>query len=552
MAKAKTEEMGPLPAPTFEGLVAVEAIDPSPHTSRVVADEGAMEELVESMRRDGLLYPIKVRPIDGRYQVVCGHRRLEAARRLAWEQVAVQVVEVDDGDALRVALTENLKRASLHPLEEALQFQTALETLGWTQKRLAEAVGRSRSYISERLLLLQLSDELQVALRERAVTPAQAVILEPLKQLGLVPDGLRSIAAATGEVTDESVGRMVEQAFEQRTVRLDDQTPFAWKEICAEKGCLGTAPDGRPVCTSPTNYVASVVDVHREEMVEKVAEYVAGPGKKQGVDDTFPVFYDLHGLQPGYRVEVGEVEGFPSLPVSMSRGSYDDKGEALKWDDHISQVADKDGCRACPAWCGKGPGRALLVTPPARYMYGGERRVTILCMNAKCRKKKQREGRSAQDVKDQTRKQQIEEAQGELGLSARAAMDRLAGDRLLLLAALLVRRDGVKQEAHLEYNVDEVLRELAINLPPFGGTSDSVIHALKALGEEALLHVHALMIVRNLDRAYETYDRRWMPNRLAGTLELLFGPTLAEQLQASVEAAKGKKGKSRRKGATSQ
>jgi hypothetical protein len=85
--------------------------------------------------------------------------------------------------------------------------------------------------------------------------------------------------------------------------------------------------------------------------------------------------------------------------------------------------------------------------------------------------------------------------------------------------------------------VTAALELLGVNLPPFGGQPDAVLRALEALGEETLLLVHSLRLVRSLDRAYEGYQAKWLPNRLEATLSLLLGDKAEEKLAESAKEA---------------
>jgi ParB family chromosome partitioning protein len=535
LAKSKVDQqLLPLPEPKAELVsVAVSEVQPSPLTARTVPDEEGLEELVQSVRQDGLLYPIKVRAVDGKYEVVCGHRRLEAIKRLGLETVRVEVVEMDDGQALRAGLAENLKRASLHPLEEARQFAAAVDGLGWTQGQLAQAIGRSRPYVKERLDLLQLPEKLRDAMQERTVTPAQAHVLAPLVQIGQLEDGITAVLKQPGQATEERLERMVQDAFRQRAIVLDDDTPFDWKTDCAARGCLGTGPDGRPVCTDPANYVASVAAVHRKQMASDVKSFDEGKGKKDGAD-ALPVYYDLSPLVPVYGMKAPSIEDLPALPVSLG-DVYAERGEAVLLSAVIPNVADKDGCRACPAWRDNGPGRALLVRPPSRRMLGERDRVQILCMSAACRKKKMKQGKSAKEVREQERERQVVAAQDGLRDKALEAARLLAKNPTRVLAVRLVRRDGLKQDVQLAAEVASVLQALGVNLPPFGGRSDALIVALEALGQETLLLVQSVLLVRSIDRAFENYQGRWYGKRLEGTLALLLGERVEEKLAESLQ-----------------
>ena len=491
-------------------------ISASPSLARTVQDEEALGQLVGSIERDGLLLPPRARRVDGRLELIAGHRRVEAARRLGWETIPVEVVECDDAEAARAGLSENLQRASLHPLDEGRQFKAVMEELGWDQKKLAKAIGRSPSYVRERLQLTELCEELQDTLAERRVTAAQALELGRLEQLGDVGSALTALGETPPD--DERVRQLVENTFARQTIPLSRETPFDWKEACAAKGCLGTGPRGQAVCTNPANYLASVAAAHREEMESDLKAFLGGKGKDA---DGLPVYYDLSPLVPVYGMSAGDVDGLPALPVSLCEHMYSERGEAMPLSVFLPHVADKDGCRACPAWGGKGAGRALLVCPPSRRMdgYGAPRdRVQVLCLNLACRKKKMQERR-------------VEAAQDGLKERALAAARLLAANPTKVLAAGLIRRDGLKQDARLEYEIAEVLELLGVNLPPFGGQPDAVLRALEALGEETLLLVHSVRLVSRLDRAYESYQTRWLPNRLEATLSLLLGGRVEEKLK---------------------
>jgi len=541
LPKKKAEESMPkLPLGTVIPCDLKE-ISASPSLARTVQDEEALVQLVGSIERDGLLLPPRARRVDGHLELIAGHRRVEAARRLGWVTIPVEVVECDDAEAARAGLSENLQRASLHPLDEGRQFKAVMEELDWTLNQLAQAIGRSRSYVQERLSLLALPEKLQEAMQERVVTPAQARALAPLEQLGVLEDGIDGVRKKP-DATEERVEQTVGGIFQARTISLDRETPFDWKEECAAKGCLGTAPDGKPVCTNPANYVASVAAVHREEMESDLKAFLGGKGKDA---EGLPVYYDLsplvpvYGMSAGdgvYGMSAGDVDGMPALPVSFSDSIYSKRAEAAPLAFVLPHVADKDGCRACPAWGGKGAGRALLVCPPSRSMYGGPRdRVRVLCMNLACRKKKMEEGKSAKEVRDQEKERRVEAAQDGLKERALAAARLLAANPTKVLAAGLIRRDGLKQDARLEYEIAEVLEFLGVNLPPFGGQPDAVLRALEALGEETLLLVHSVRLVRSLDRAYEDYQTRWLPNRLEATLALLLGDRVEEKSEVKRE-----------------
>ena len=118
-------------------------------------DEGSLYELAESIRSQGVMQPILVRPVDGGYEIIAGERRFRAARLAGLDEVPVLVKAVADEAAAVMALIENIQREDLNPLEEAQGLQRLVSEFQLTHEQAAQAVGRSRSAASNLLRLLQ-------------------------------------------------------------------------------------------------------------------------------------------------------------------------------------------------------------------------------------------------------------------------------------------------------------------------------------------------------------------------------------------------------------
>ncbi len=160
-----------------ELLVPVDLIEPNPDQPRRDFDADALAELAASIREKGVIQPLIVRkdPIKSdRYQIVAGERRWRAAQMAQLHDVPVLVREFSDAEVLEVAIIENIQRADLNPVEEALGYRQLIDRFGHTQDRLAEALSKSRSYIANLLRLLQLPDEVQAWLREGRLTAGHA------------------------------------------------------------------------------------------------------------------------------------------------------------------------------------------------------------------------------------------------------------------------------------------------------------------------------------------------------------------------------------------
>ena len=147
------------PAPR-DGLsaLAVETVYRSPHQPRRRINEEGIEELAASIRSQGLLEPIIVRPrAEGGYEIVAGERRWRAAQRVGLESIPALIRDIDDRQAMAIALIENIQREDLNPLEEAAAFKRLQAEYDMTHEEIADAVGRTRPAVSNLLRLLNLA-----------------------------------------------------------------------------------------------------------------------------------------------------------------------------------------------------------------------------------------------------------------------------------------------------------------------------------------------------------------------------------------------------------
>jgi ParB family chromosome partitioning protein len=150
--------------------VQINNIYPNPDQPRVDFSEERIEELMTSIRKDGLLQPILVRPFESGYQIVAGERRWQACKRLGKETIPAKILFLDDVEAQQVALVENLQRDNLNAIEEARGYKRLLELNGGMQKDLAEAVSKRPATISNAMRLLELPTEVQEMIFEGLLT----------------------------------------------------------------------------------------------------------------------------------------------------------------------------------------------------------------------------------------------------------------------------------------------------------------------------------------------------------------------------------------------
>jgi len=136
-------------------------IRPNPFQPRRQFPDGALDELEASVRENGLLQPLVVRPSGQDFELVAGERRWRVLKRLGWEKAPTIVRPLSDEQMLVVALVENLQREDLGPLEEAIGYQQLIDGFGLTQKEVAKRVGRDRSTVANSLRLLSLPAAVQ-------------------------------------------------------------------------------------------------------------------------------------------------------------------------------------------------------------------------------------------------------------------------------------------------------------------------------------------------------------------------------------------------------
>lgn len=142
-------------------------------------DEGELELLAQSIRENGIIQPIVVRPVEGNtYEILAGERRWRAAERAGYTDVPVIVREnISDQKALEIALLENIQRQDLNPIEEAEGYQRLIREFGYTQEGIAQSLGKSRPHVANTLRLLNLPPRVTEALTSKKITAGHARVL---------------------------------------------------------------------------------------------------------------------------------------------------------------------------------------------------------------------------------------------------------------------------------------------------------------------------------------------------------------------------------------
>lgn len=178
--------------------LAVTNIISNPFQPRKTFKPQDLKELQESLKANGLLQPITVRPAPkkaGAFELVAGERRLRAATALGWEKISAVVKDLSDQEILTLALVENLQRSDLNPIEEAEGYSQLIEQFGHTQQSVASMVGKDRSTIANVLRVLHLPLVVRQLLQDGQLTAGQARPLLALENENAITDLARQIVA---------------------------------------------------------------------------------------------------------------------------------------------------------------------------------------------------------------------------------------------------------------------------------------------------------------------------------------------------------------------
>ncbi len=155
----------------------IEYLRANPRNPRKDFAAADLDDLTASVREKGIVQPILVRPVAGdsnSYEIIAGERRWRAAQRAGLHEVPVVVLDVNDKEALELAIIENVQRADLNPLEEAIGYQQLIDEYGYAQTALADVIGKSRPHVANTLRLLKLPDVVKAYLREGKLTAGHA------------------------------------------------------------------------------------------------------------------------------------------------------------------------------------------------------------------------------------------------------------------------------------------------------------------------------------------------------------------------------------------
>ena len=200
-------------------------IEPNREQPRKVFSEEALNELADSIKEHGVLQPLLVRPLPtGGYQLVAGERRWRASRMAGLQEVPVVIRDMDEEQAMEIALIENLQREDLNAIEEASGYKLLMERYGMTQEQVAKRVGKSRPAIANALRLLHLPQTVITMVEEGELSPGHA------RALLAFEDQNKLLSVAQKVKTGKYSVRDIEKMSKEKNEEPQDQKVEAYQE----------------------------------------------------------------------------------------------------------------------------------------------------------------------------------------------------------------------------------------------------------------------------------------------------------------------------------
>jgi ParB family chromosome partitioning protein len=229
----------------------IDLLHANPNNPRKHFKEDELDDLSRSIREKGLLQPLVVRRrSDGAYEIVAGERRWRAAQRAGVHEIPVLIRELSDGEALEIALIENIQRSDLNAIEEARGYTQLMEQFSYTQTQLAESVGKSRSHIANTMRLLSLPEAVKAYIEQGTLTAGHARALvatdsaeqlaEQIIKLGLTVRDAEELSRQHGTGGQSGSARSQrEKSADTRALERDLSETLGLKVDVADKGKHG-------------------------------------------------------------------------------------------------------------------------------------------------------------------------------------------------------------------------------------------------------------------------------------------------------------------------
>ena len=252
-------------------------IIPNRFQPREVFDERALKELAISIKEHGVIQPIIVRNVNGKYEIIAGERRYKASAMAGLTKIPAIIRNLDDKESSKVALLENLQRRNLNPIEEARTYQKILEIDQMTQEELAKTMGKSQSAVANKIRLLGLSDEVQDALLKEQISERHA------RALLNIPDKKKQNEMVKKVIKERMTVRQLEEEIKKMYPREEKKEPMN-----------NAMPNTQSTPITSTAFVNNSPLMPTAALPEDTSDYgkitIAPPSNQEGQEEHQPRF----------------------------------------------------------------------------------------------------------------------------------------------------------------------------------------------------------------------------------------------------------------------
>ena len=220
---------------TSNNKISISSIVPNKNQPRKLFEKEALDELTVSIKERGVIQPLIVRrseELDGKYELIAGERRWQAAQSAGLNEVPVVIVDADNLKSLELAIIENVQRKDLNPIEEAESYKNLIENFGYDQERVSKFIGKSRSHISNSLRLLSLPEKLIDMIKIGIISQGHAKILIGLENALLLAEKIIKKKLSVRQT--ENLVRLLRKGTKQN-YRSKDSNTLATENDLADK-----------------------------------------------------------------------------------------------------------------------------------------------------------------------------------------------------------------------------------------------------------------------------------------------------------------------------
>ena len=266
-------DKGPAIAPAVGGRIPVDEIIVNPKQPRIDFDEGALNELAESIKLHDIIQPVTVvKLVNGKYMLVSGERRWRASQRAGLRDIPAYVRVANDQELLEMALLENLQRENLNAIEISLSYKRLMDECDLTQEQLAERMKKDRSTVANYLRLLKLPPDIQTAVRDNSISMGHArsiISLDKVEEQLYVYREIRTKGLSVRQ-TEQLVKNMQQEKKTSVPVKDDKKLPPAYKRI---EDDMASHFSTKVVLNRKKNGKGSIsIDFYSDEQLERIME----------------------------------------------------------------------------------------------------------------------------------------------------------------------------------------------------------------------------------------------------------------------------------------